>query len=313
MMGGRIWVESQHYHGSRFHFTAELPAVETTSASSAVEEARLEGLRALVVDDNATNRRIMKDTLESWGMKVQLAEGAAGGLGALFGARAEGRPFSLVLTDAHMPGMDGFGMVEAMKQYPDVAVTTVMMLTSGPQRGDIARCQALDIAAYLTKPIRQSQLREAILKALPARPKWDRVPAPAVHQVLQAPGHPLRILLAEDNTVNQRLALRLLEKCGHQVAVTGNGREALAALDNGEFDVVLMDIQMPDMDGFETTAAIRSRERAIGKHLPIIAMTAHAMTGDRERCIGAGMDGYIAKPIRPAELFQTISNLAPVC
>jgi CheY-like chemotaxis protein len=134
-----------------------------------------------------------------------------------------------------------------------------------------------------------------------------------VRQILEAPQHRLRILLAEDNAINQRLALRLLEKCGHQVAVTTNGREALAALDHGEFDVVLMDIQMPDMDGFEATAAIRSKERAIGKHLPIIAMTAHAMTGDRERCIGAGMDGYIAKPIRPQELFQAISTLAPVC
>jgi len=313
MMGGRKWGESQPHQGSRFHFTADLPAVEMASASTAPQEVRLEGLRVLVVDDNATNRRIMKDTVESWGMKVQLAESAGAGLAALYGARAEGRPFSLVLTDSHMPGMDGFGMVEVMKQNPDLAVTTVMMLTSGPQRGDIAHCQQLDIAAYLTKPIRQSQLRDAILKALPARPKWDRVPAPVAHQILQAPQHHLRILLAEDNAVNQRLALRLLEKCGHQVAVTGNGREALAALDNGEFDVVLMDIQMPDMDGFETTAAIRSKERAVGKHMPIIAMTAHAMTGDRERCIGAGMDGYIAKPIRPAELFQTISQLAPVC
>jgi signal transduction histidine kinase/ligand-binding sensor domain-containing protein/DNA-binding response OmpR family regulator len=313
MMGGRIWVESQAHQGSRFHFTAELPAVETASASPAFEEVRLEGLRVLVVDDNATNRRIMQDTVESWGMKAQLAESAAAGLAALYGARAEGRPFSLVLTDSHMPGMDGFGMVEVMKQNPDLAVTTVMMLTSGPQRGDIAHCQQLDIGAYLTKPIRQSQLRDAMLKALPVRPKRDRVLAPAAHQVLPAPQHRLRILLAEDNAVNQRLALRLLEKCGHQVAVTANGREALAALDTGEFDVVLMDIQMPDMDGFEATAAIRSREGAFGKHLPIIAMTAHAMNGDRERCIGAGMDGYIAKPIRPAELFQTISNLAPVC
>jgi CheY-like chemotaxis protein len=277
------------------------------------DEVRLEGMRVLVVDDNATNRRIMKDTVESWGMKVQVEESAAAGLGALYGARAEGRPYSLVLTDSHMPGMDGFAMVEVMKQNSDLAVTTVMMLTSGPQRGDIARCQELDIAAYLTKPIRQSQLHDAIVKALPARPKWEPAPAPTVRQTQQAPQHHLRILLAEDNMVNQRLALRLLEKCGHQVAVTTNGREALAALDTGEFDVVLMDIQMPEMDGFEATAAIRSKEGNIGKHMPIIAMTAHAMTGDRERCIGAGMDGYIAKPIHPAELFKTLSNLAPVC
>ena len=139
------------------------------------------------------------------------------------------------------------------------------------------------------------------------------MPVPSLRQAHQAPQHRLRILLAEDNAINQRLALRLLEKCGHQVAVTTNGREALAALDNGNFDVVLMDIQMPEMDGFEATAAIRSKERIVGTHLPIIAMTAHAMTGDRERCIGAGMDGYIAKPIRPQELFQAISSFAPVC
>jgi CheY-like chemotaxis protein len=313
MMGGRIWVESHPNRGSQFHFTAELPMVETASASPAPREVRLEGLRVLVVDDNATNRRIVKDTVESWGMKVQLAESAAAGLAALYGARAEGRPFSLVLTDSHMPGMDGFSMVEVMKQNPDLAVTTVMMLTSGPQRGDIARCKDLDIAAYLTKPVRQSQLFDAIVKSLPVRPQWDRDQVPAMRPVLQTTQQRLRILLAEDNAVNQRLALRLLEKCGHQVAVTTNGREALAALDTGDFDVVLMDIQMPEMDGFEATAAIRSKERAIGKHMPIIAMTAHAMTGDRERCMGAGMDGYIAKPIRPAELFQTISKLAPVC
>jgi CheY-like chemotaxis protein len=225
----------------------------------------------------------------------------------------EGRPFSLVLTDSQMPGMDGFAMVEGMKQNPDLAVATVMMLASGPQRVDLAHCQELNIAAYLTKPVRQSQLHDAMVKALPARPKRDRESTRAARQIQYVSQHRLRILLAEDNPVNQRVALRLLEKSGHQVAVTTNGREALAALDNGEFDVVLMDVQMPDMDGFEATAAIRSRERAVGKHLPIIAMTAHAMTGDRERCLSAGMDGYIAKPIHSAELLQTLSNLAPTC
>jgi signal transduction histidine kinase/ligand-binding sensor domain-containing protein/DNA-binding response OmpR family regulator len=313
MMGGRIWVESQPQQGSQFHFTADLPAVAMAAASPAEDDVRLDGVRVLVVDDNATNRRILKETVEGWGMNVQLAESAAAGLGALYGARAEGRPFSLVLTDSRMPGMDGFAMVEVMKQNPDLAVTTLMMLPSGPQRGDIARCQELDIAAYLTKPVRQSQLRDAIVKARSARPKRDREPTRVARQIRFAPQHRLRILLAEDNGVNQRVARTLLEKCGHQVAVTANGREALAALDKGEFDVVLMDIQMPEMDGFEATAAIRSKERNIGKHLPIIAMTAHAMTGDRERCLGAGMDGYIAKPIHPAELVQTLSNLAPVC
>jgi len=314
MMGGKIWVESQPDHGSRFHFTADLPAVTMAATAPAqYSEMSLDGLRVLVVDDNATNRRILKETVESWGMKAHLAESAAAGLSALYEARAEGRPFSLVLTDSQMPGMDGFSMVEVIKHNPGLAVTTVMMLTSGPQRGDIARCQELDIAAYLAKPIRQSQLLDAIQKALPLRSLWEPAPAPVARPVMKEAQHRLRILLAEDNAINQRLALRLLEKCGHHVAVTTNGREALEALDTGDFDVVLMDIQMPEMDGFEATAAIRSKERAFGKHMPIIAMTAHAMTGDRERCIGAGMDGYIAKPIRPQELFQAISTLAPVC
>jgi CheY-like chemotaxis protein len=241
-------------------------------------------------------------------MKALLAENGQTALAALEWAASEGRPFSLVLTDAHMPGMDGFRFVETMKRHPEFAVSTVMMLTSGPQRGDVAHCKELGIAAYLPKPIRQSQLRTAIMQVLPAAPKVNETPAAVGISIAPEAGQRLRILLAEDNAVNQRLALRLLEKCGHHVAVTANGREALAALDNGQFDVVLMDIQMPEMDGFEATAAIRSRERFSSTHLPIIAMTAHAMSGDREKCLDAGMDGYIAKPIRPAELFQTVSR-----
>jgi signal transduction histidine kinase/CheY-like chemotaxis protein/streptogramin lyase len=309
MMGGRIWVESQPGQGSKFNFTAELPIVKEASTAPVADQIRLEGMRVLIVDDNSTNRRILKDTVESWGMKALLAESGQTALAALHWAASEGRPFSLVLTDAHMPGMDGFALVETMKRHPELAASTVMMLTSGPQRGDVAQCKELGIAAYLTKPIRQSQLRTAIMQVLPAAPLQETLAA-AARQLAPAPQPRLRILLAEDNAVNQRLALRLLEKCGHQVSVTCNGREALAALDTGEFDVVLMDIQMPEMDGFEATAAIRMKERAAGKHLPIIAMTAHAMNGDRERCIDAGMDGYIAKPIRPQELFQTVSKFA---
>ena len=310
MMGGRIWVESTPDHGSRFHFTADLPISKNLAAPQPAANVSLQGMEVLVVDDNWTNRRILKDTLEGWGIKPWVAESGAAAMEALEHAKREGKPFSLVLTDAHMPGMDGFDLIEAMRNNPDLSASTVMMLTSGPQGGDIARCQKFGVAAYLTKPIRQSQLREAILRVLAAKP--NNRPTLITRQALQTPQSRLRVLLAEDNVVNQRLALRLLQKCGHDVALAGNGHEVLAALESGEFDVALMDVQMPEMDGFEATAAIREKEKVVGKHLPIIAMTAHAMSGDRERCLGAGMDGYLAKPIHAAELFQTMTQLAAV-
>jgi len=311
MMGGRIWVESTPDHGSKFHFTAELPVAQNVVAAQPAANVNLQGMQVLVVDDNWTNRRILKGTLEGFGINPWVVDSADAALEALDRAKREGRPFSLVLTDAHMPGMDGFGLVEAMRNNPDLSASTVMMLTSGPQGGDIARCQQFGVAAYLTKPIRQSQLHDAILRVMAVQPNKKR-PTLVTRQVLQTPQSRLRVLLAEDNMVNQRLALRLLQKSGHDVALAGNGLEALAALESGDFDVALMDVQMPEMDGFEATAAIRERERIVGKHLPIIAMTAHAMSGDRQRCLDAGMDGYLSKPIHAAELFQTMTQLSAV-
>ncbi|HXJ94062.1 MAG TPA: two-component regulator propeller domain-containing protein [Terriglobia bacterium] len=308
MMGGRIGVESEPGRGSRFYFTVELPIVEGAVASSQPEElARLEGARVLVVDDNATSRRIVKNMVENWGMKAQLAANAEVALEMLDWAVREDRPFSAVLIDAHMPEMDGFALIEEIKHQPELATSTVMLLPAGVQSEDATRCQKIGVGAFVAKPIRQSQLREAIQRALAAQPKPDVLPAGVARQLSEGPQSRLRVLLAEDNPVNQRLALRLLQKRGHAVALVANGREALAALENGDFDVALMDLQMPEMDGFEATAAIRAREGAAGKHLPIIAVT---MNGDRQQCIDAGMDGYIAKPIAPAELFQTMAAVS---
>ena len=206
------------------------------------------------------------------------------------------------VTDMHMPGMDGFSLVERIRRRPELATATIMMLTSAGHQGDATRCQELGIAAHLLKPVRQFELREAILRALGVEEKGS---IPLTTQFASPDARNpavLRILLAEDNSVNQRVGSRLLEKRGHRVMVAGNGREALAALDKEQFDLVFMDLQMPEMDGFAATAEIRKREEETGIHQEVIALTAHAMVGDRERCLAAGMDGYLTKPIRTQEL-----------
>src|SRR6202022_815509 len=203
-----------------------------------------------------------------------------------------------------MPKMDGFGLVERIRESPQLATATIMMLTSAGHRGDAARCQELGVAAYLLKPIRQSELREAIARALGAKEQEGMLPLITRFSLQDGrdPSAFMSVLLVEDNAVNQRLAARLLEKRGHRVVVAANGREALAALEQGAFDLVFMDVQMPEMDGLEATAAIRKKEQVRGKHQPVIALTAHVMKGDQERCVAAGMDGYLGKPIRPQEL-----------
>ena len=231
-------------------------------------------------------------------------------LAALSSALDAGGPFALVLTDMHMPKMDGFGLIERIRQRPELSAAIIMMLTSVGHRGDAARCQELGVAAYLLKPIRQSELREAIARVLGTGEQKGAVPLITRYSLGDAlePLAVLRVLVAEDNPVNQRLASRLLEKRGHRVTVTANGREAVQALENQAFDLVLMDVQMPEMDGFEATVVIREKEKHNGAHIPIIALTAHAMKGDRERCLGAGMDGYLTKPIRSQELDELLEK-----
>jgi CheY-like chemotaxis protein len=210
----------------------------------------------------------------------------------------------------HMPKMDGFSLVERIRQRPELATATIMMLTSAGHRGDAERCKQLGVAAYLLKPIRQSELREAIAQVLGAREQTGAIPLVTRYSLQDArePMTVLRILVAEDNPVNQRLVIRLLEKRGHRVVLAVDGRQAIEALNQGSFDLVLMDVQMPEMDGLEATALIREKEKKTGKHQPIIALTAHAMTGDRDRCLAAGMDGYLTKPIWPQELDQILES-----
>jgi len=315
MMGGRIWVESAAGKGSTFHFTANFGLGKTPAAKLIVAgSVDLRDLRVLVVDDNASNRRMLDEMLIDWQMKPMLVEGGREALVALRLAIEAGQPFPLVLTDMQMPDMDGFALVERIRENPALAGATIMMLTSAGARGDAARCRELGISAYLTKPIRKAELLQAIMTALGKRQKEADRPVLVTRHSLREARRGLRILLAEDNAVNQMLAVRLLEKRGYSVAVANNGREALAILEGAAFsgfDAVLMDVQMPEMDGFEATAAIRAKEKPLGKHLPIIAMTAHAMKGDEERCLAAGMDGYVSKPVRADELFANIEKLFP--
>lgn len=313
MMGGRIWMESEVGKGSTFHFTVDFRIpTGARSRPQPAEFAVLEGLQVLVVDDNPTNRRILEEMVSRVGAKPTQAAGAGTAMIALQHAADLGRPFPLVLLDSHMPDMEGFDLAEQIKRDSRFADTAVIMLTSAGQRGDAARCRELGIAAYLTKPIGQAELLEAVRYVLGAK-QGNGGPSPL------APRHSLRearlsssrrILLAEDNAINQKLAARLLEKRGHTVVVAADGHQALAALDKESFDLVFMDVQMPGMDGIEVTKALREKEKTTGNHLRIVAMTAHAMKGDRERCLAAGMDGYIAKPIQVKELIQAVESMA---
>jgi PAS domain S-box-containing protein len=313
MMGGRIRVESEPGRGSIFHFTARFAPARGPVASPAMARPEtLHGLPVLVVDDNATNRLILHEMLTNWRMRPAVVEGAAQALAALEQAAAQGEPFPLVLLDVMMPGVDGFTLAEQIQRHPELTGSVLLMLSSAARAEDSARCRQLGIATYLTKPVKQSELLDAILTARHAATDKEERAAPAAAPVLDR-GR-LRVLLAEDNVVNQRLAVRLLEKQGHAVVVANNGHEALAALEREPFDLVLMDVQMPDMGGFETTAEIRRREaeRGNGRHVPVIAMTAHAMKGDRERCLAAGMDDYVSKPVRAQELFEAIARVLVV-
>ena len=310
LMGGQIWVESEVGHGSRFHFTVVLDQAATESGEVAdAEPLCLHGTRVLVVDDNATNRRILDEVLASWQVLSTSVASAVQALECLRQAERAGHPFPLVITDAHMPEIDGFMLARQIREDREIRGPVIMMLTSGDRPNDMQECERLGIGAYLLKPIKQSELLEAIELVLGML--GSRQLRPGAADQRRSRGRSLRILLAEDSLVNQQLAVALLESEGHAVTVANNGREAVAATQTGEFDLVLMDLQMPDMDGLEATASIRANERDSSRHLPIIAMTAHALKGDRERCLEAGMDGYTPKPIDATELFATIESLVP--
>jgi signal transduction histidine kinase/DNA-binding response OmpR family regulator len=309
LMKGRIWVESEVGKGSTFHFTASLGVQEQlTSPAAPLQPEQLRDLHVLIVDDNLTNRRVLLGLLIRWGMRPIAVEGGRAALQALEIANSTGRPFPLMLVDSQMPDMDGFTLAEQINKDSGLTAVTIMMLTSVGHLGDAARCRELGISAYLIKPIRQTELLDAICKVLNRVPNTAISPLVTRHS-LQEDKHRRRVLLAEDNAVNQTLAVRLLEKRGYSVKVAGSGLLALEAFEKEQFDVVLMDIQMPGMDGFEATAVIREKEKLTGRHVPIIAMTAHALKGDQERCLSAGLDGYVSKPIRTSELFSTIESL----
>ncbi len=320
IMGGEIWVESAPGKGSCFHFTTNFGvagAAASTTSDRPAEKIAVAGVPVLIVDDNSTNRRILTDLLRTWRMKPVPVASAAEALSLLCRAFEHHHPFPLVVTDVHMPEMDGYGLVERIKESPQLAGATILMLTSGGQPGDAVRCRELGVAAYLTKPVRPTELRTAVELALAnALPQPVRHPNGQTAVIVAAPPAvpvprrcaALRILLTEDHIVNQRVALHILEGQGHRVAVANNGREAVAATAEETFDLVLMDVQMPEMDGLEATAAIREQEHGTGRHIPIIAMTAHARKEDRDRCLAAGMDDYISKPIRAAKLLEVIEK-----
>jgi two-component system sensor histidine kinase/response regulator len=329
LMGGRIWVESDVGAGSRFQFTARFALQENPATRPVSSHVTLKGLPVLVVDDNATNRQILEEFLRRWELKPVLVVGGGAALAELERAAAARQSYPLVLLDAMMPQVDGFALARKIKESPHLANAVIMMLSSADQVADSARCRELGISVYLTKPVRQSELLDAIMSALGD----GRLPAAATSEAepVRKNSRPLRVLLAEDNPVNQRLAVRIMEKWGHSVSVVGNGRKALEAWEKEVFDLILMDVQMPEMSGLEATIAIRDRERAKGSvngngiitsaendsipltdpnsvRIPIIAMTAHAMEGDREKCLAAGMDHYVTKPIDQKRLFEVVEG-----
>ena len=310
LMKGRIWAESKAGQGSTFHFTAMLGLqVKEEERQVPVRFEELKDIEVLVVDDNATNRKILQEMLAHWGMKSTTAESARQALERLDQARREDRLFKLILIDANMPQMDGFELAEEINKNPEYGNILIMMLSSAGFRGDSTKCRQLGFSAYLTKPVKQSFLLDAIMLALGTPPeKRGEAPLITRHSLIQ-PRTRFTILLAEDNPINQKLAIRILENRGHKVTVVDNGRKALAALDGNVYDLVLMDVQMPEMDGYQATAEIRFRERESGNHMPIIAMTAHAMKGDREKCLESGMDEYVSKPLKPYDLQNTIEQV----
>jgi PAS domain S-box-containing protein len=309
LMGGRIWIEGESGKGSTFHFTIRVGPEVATVPRESFDVSQLAGVPVLVVDDNATNRCILEDSVIRWNMIPTVVGGAAAAIQVLQHACASHARLPVIVADVHMPEIDGFGLVERIRQDPLLCGVRIVLLTSGGKRGDAARCEKLGVAAYLKKPFDRLELREVLLRVLAEGQVTHERRSLVTRHTIREQTKSLTFLVAEDNEVNQRLIARLLEKRGHIVVLAQNGREALGALEKQPFDIVLMDGQMPVMDGFEASKCIREKEKKSGAHLPIIALTALAMKGDKERCLASGMDGYVSKPIKLEELFSVIEKV----
>jgi CheY-like chemotaxis protein len=304
-------VESEVGDGSVFHFTVCFSlATDPAPRSIPLETSIINNLSALVVDDNSTNRRILEELLKSWGMKPILAADGKTALEVMKQTQTLGSPIPIALIDYMMPGMDGFELAQKIKDDPDLVNPIMLILTSAGQRGHAARCLDLGVSAYLLKPINQQQLLETVCALLQKTADVQTRPSLLTRHSIRESALLKNILLAEDNLINQKMAIRLLQKMGHSVTVAQNGQQAVEMSEAEQFDLILMDVQMPDMDGLEATTAIRAREASGGgQRVPILAMTAFTMAGDSDRCIEAGMDGYISKPINTEELFEAIENI----